>query len=82
MKSHSNKTMDPATPQDVMNEIVINLGSLTMQLKEEIDSAHCPSSETLSEIHSLVGELIWLSGGIHMAEFLTSQAKSPEEVLN
>ena len=80
MTSPSNETQ--LTPQDMLTQVIISYGALILKAKEEIETAHHPSTETLSMMSQHLGELIWLSGSINMAETMLAEEESLIEVVN
>lgn len=69
-------------PSDIADELIIRLGALTIKAKEDVTKFKYPTAETLAEIQMLLGQLIWLSGSISMAEMLTQETENLIEVVN
>ena len=58
-----------------MKDLITKLGACVVDLSKELDNSHTVSTENLSELVSLSGELSWMAGATTATQVLATQVE-------
>ncbi len=65
------KTM--TTPQEKMKGLLGEIGKALVAISEDLDENEMINPETLETFFSLVGSLMWMSGGLSVAHLMAAE---------